>query len=418
MAGKREFDIVVWGASGFTGHLVAEYLAQTQGVGGKLRWAIAGRNREKLEQVRDECLPESKRKALPLLIADSGDPASLAAMVARTKVICSTVGPYAQHGTPLVAACTEAGTDYCDLTGEVQWMARVIPAYQGAAVASGARIVHTCGFDSIPFDIGTWYLQQAMQERHGVAAIQVKTRVGRTRGGASGGTIASVFNMLEEARHDPTIRQVMANPYALNPSGAAPGPDGPDQADARFDPDFGQWTSPFVMAAVNTRVVRRSNALLGFPWGADFRYDEAVLNRSRTQATLAALGAGVGMRALGFGPARQLARRVLPAPGDGPSRRQRENGYWEVFFHGVHPTDRNLDLRLKVCGDMDPGYGSTAKMLGEAALCLALDPPLTGGGFWTPASAMGSRLQQRLAEHAGLDFSFVNPGRGGIGNKR
>lgn len=417
MAKKPEFDVVVWGASGFTGHLVTEYLAQKHGAGGDLRWAIAGRNREKLEQVRDECLPAAKRKSLPLLIADSGDPASLAAMVARTRVVCSTVGPYALHGTSLVAACSEAGTDYCDLTGEVQWMARVIPAYQGAAVASGARIVHTCGYDSIPFDIGTWYLQQAMMERHGVAASRVKTRVGRTRGGASGGTIASMLNMLEEMQHDPSIRQVMENPYAINPIGTAPGPDGPDQTDARFDPDFGQWTSPFLMAAVNTRVVRRSNALLGFPWGADFRYDEAVLNRSRTEATVAALGAGVGMRALALGPARQVARRLLPAPGDGPSRSRRENGYWEVFFHGVHPTDRSRDLRLKVCGDMDPGYGSTAKMLGEAALCLALDPPATGGGFWTPASAMGSSLQRRLAEHAGLDFSFVDPAGGRIGKQ-
>ena len=416
MAKQREFDVVVWGASGFTGHLVADYLAQTHGAGGDLRWAIAGRNREKLEQVRDEILPGGKRKALPILIADSGDPASLAALVARTRVICSTVGPYARYGTALVAACTEAGTDYCDLTGEVQWMARVIPTYQGAAEASGARIVHTCGYDSIPFDIGNWHLQQAMLERHGVAARRVKTRVGRTRGGASGGTIASMLNMLEEMQHDPSIRAVMENPYALNPPGTPAGPDGPDQADARFDPDFGQWTSPFLMAAVNTRVVRRSNALLGFPWGRDFQYDEAVLNRSRAAATLAAVGAGAGMLALGSGTARKLAGKLMPAPGDGPSRRQRENGYWEVFFHGIHPTDRSRDLRLKVCGDMDPGYGSTAKMLGEAALCLALDTPATGGGFWTPASAMGSQLQQRLAANAGLDFDFVDAGAG-IGKK-
>ena len=405
---KREFDVIVWGASGFTGHLVAEYLARSHGAGQDLRWAIAGRNRDKLEQVRDECLPRSKRKALPIVIADSGDPQGLAAMVARTRVVCSTVGPYAKFGTPLVAACVEGGTDYCDLTGEVQWMAHVIPAYQGAAQASGARIVHTCGYDSIPFDIGTWYLQQAMLEQHGVAARRVKTRVGGTRGGASGGTIASMLNMLEELQHDPSIRAVMTNPYALNPTGSPVGRDGPDQADARFDPDFDQWTSPFLMAAVNTRVVRRSHALLGYPWGQDFQYDEAVLNRSRAEATLAALGAGVGMRALGLAAARTVARRLLPAPGDGPSRRQRENGYWEVFFHGIHPDDRGADMRLKVTGDMDPGYGSTAKMLGEAALCLALDAPATGGGFWTPAAAMGSQLQQRLASNAGLRFEFVD----------
>jgi short subunit dehydrogenase-like uncharacterized protein len=406
---KHEFDLVVWGASGFTGHLVTEYLCQTYGTGGELRWAIAGRNREKLEQVREECLPRARRKSLPVLIADSGDPASLARLVRQTRVICSTVGPYAKYGTALVAACTAEGTDYCDLTGEVQWMARVIADYQGAAQASGARIVHTCGYDSIPFDIGTWYLQQAMLQKHGEPARRVKTRVGRTRGGASGGTIASMLNMLEEMQHDPAIRQVLADPYALNPPGSRAGRDGPDQSDARFDPDFEQWTSPFIMAGVNTRVVRRSHALLGFPWGEDFQYDEAVLNRSRAQATLAAVGTGAGMMALALGPARKLAQRLLPSPGDGPSRRQRENGYWEVFFHGVHASDRRRDLRLRVTGDMDPGYGSTAKMLGEAGVCLALDEPATKGGFWTPASALGGKLQQRLAARAGLCFELTDP---------
>ena len=358
--------------------------------------------------MREECLPGANRSSLPILIADSGDPASLARLVKKTRVICSTVGPYARFGTALVAACTGEGTDYCDLTGEVQWMARVIPAFQGAAQASGARIVHTCGYDSIPFDIGTWYLQQAMLEKHGVAARHVKTRVGRTRGGASGGTIASMLNMLDEVQHDDSVREVMENPYALNPPGSPVGPDGPDQTDARFDPDFGQWTSPFLMAAVNTRVVRRSHALLNFAWGEDFRYDEAVLSESRARATLAAVGTGAGMATLALGPARNLARRVLPAPGDGPSRSQRENGYWEVFFHGLHPSDRRKDMRLRVTGDMDPGYGSTSKMLGEAGVCLALDKAATGGGFWTPASALGAKLQKRLQERAGVNFKFVS----------
>lgn len=405
---KRKFDLVIWGASGFTGQLVAQYLADNCGVGGELRWAIAGRNRDKLEQVRDQCLPAAKRKSLPILIADSDDPKSLAKLVAQTRVVCSTVGPYARYGTPLVAACAEAGTDYCDLTGEVQWMARVIPAYEGAAKASGARIVHTCGFDSIPFDIGTWYLQQAMLEQHGVPAIEVKTRVGRVRGAASGGTIASMLNMVEEMRHDPSIRELIDNPYVLNPPDSPPGEDGPDQNDARYDPDFGKWTSPFVMALVNTRVVRRSNALLGYPWGEDFRYGEAVLNRSRAMATALAVGSGVGMAALSFAPAQKLAERLLPSPGEGPSRRQRERGCWEAFFHGVHPSDRSKDMRLKVTGDMDPGYGSTAKMLGEAALCLAQDKPTVGGGFWTPASALNGQLQQRLADNAGVSFEFVD----------
>jgi len=406
----REFDVVVWGASGFTGELVAEYLANTYGVGGDLRWAIAGRNPDKLEQVRETHLPAAKRKQLPVIIADSNDPASLAAMVARTAVICTTVGPYAKYGTPLVAACAEAGTACCDLAGEVQWQAKVISSYQGTARATGARIVQPCGFDSIPFDLGVWFLQQQMLERHGVYARQVKGRVGRNRGGPSGGTIASMINLMEEAAHDPAVRRIVANPYALYPEGEAPGPAAPDQRGPVFDPDFGRWTAPFVMALVNTRVVRRTNALLEFPWGRDFRYDETMLMRSRLQATRNALGLGAFMGALALGPTRKLAQRFLPAPGEGPSRAQREAGFYELYFHGIHPTDRSKDLRVKVSGDMDPGYGSTAKMLGETAVSLAHDEPLVGGGFWTPAAALNRHLLHRLTENAGLGFELVDTG--------
>ena len=404
---KREFALSIWGATGFTGKLVVEYLANTYGVDGPLKWAIAGRSREKLEKVRADCLDTGQREQLPLVLADSNDTASLEDMVARTRVICTTVGPYAQYGTPLVAACAAAGTDYCDLTGEVPWMAKVIPQVQEAAESSGARIVHTCGFDSIPSDLGTWFLQQQMQARHGVTALRVKGRVGRNRGTASGGTIASMLNMMEEAGRDPSIRKLVADPYALYPPGVAPGQDEGDQNGPRFDPDFHQWTSPFIMAVVNTRVVRRSNAIMGFPWGEDFRYDEAMLNRSRFSATRTALATGAGMVTLALGPTRRLAQRFLPAPGQGPSRRQREAGYYEIFFHGAHPTCRDDDMLVKVTGDMDPGYGSTSKMLGEAAVCLAQDKPITGGGCWTPASALGQQLLDRLTANAGLTFEIV-----------
>ncbi len=407
-AGKREFDLIVWGATGFTGQLVVEYLVETYGVNGDLRWAIAGRNRSKLESVRESCLAAAQRDQLPILVADSADRDSLTDLVARTKVMCTTVGPYAKYGTPLVAACASAGTHYCDLTGEVQWMAKVIPQYQADAEASGARIVHTCGFDSVPFDMGCWYLQQVMFERHGVYARQVKARVGRNRGAASGGTIASILNMLEEARHDPSVRRTMGNPYALYPSGTPAGQDGPDQTGAKFDVDFQQWTSPFIMAAINTRVVRRSNALLGFPWGEDFRYDEATLNKSRYQATLASVAGGVGLVALALGPTRKLAQRFLPKPGEGPTREQREAGYYEVFFRGIDPADRSRETVIKVSGDLDPGYGSTSRMLGEAAVCLAKDELAVGGGFWTPASALGGQYQQRLTAMAGLTFEIVS----------
>lgn len=406
---KRDFDVVVWGATGFTGQLVVEYLVQTYGVGGDLRWAIAGRNRDKLDAVRQASLPAAERDNLPILLADSDDAASLAELVQQTRVVCTTVGPYAKYGTPLVAACVEAGTDYCDLTGEVQWMARVIPQYQRAAQTSGARIVHTCGFDSVPFDMGNWFVQQQMFEHHGVYAQQVKARVGRNRGAASGGTIASILNMMEEAGRDSSIRREVANPYSLYPAGTAPGQDGPDQRGAIYDKDFGRWTSPFIMAAVNTRVVRRSNALLDFPWGKDFRYDEATLDTSQLKSLRNTVAGAVGMVALAVGPTRRLAQRFLPAPGEGPSREQREAGYYEVFFLGINPADRNMDTLVKVTGDMDPGYGSTSKILGEAAVSLALDDAITGGGFWTPASALGESYLHRLVDRAGLTFESIDP---------
>jgi short subunit dehydrogenase-like uncharacterized protein len=405
---KRKFDVIVWGATGFTGKLVVEYLAETYGVDGELRWAIAGRNRNKLDAVRHACLPAAEREKLPILLADSDDAASLAKLVQRARVICTTVGPYAKYGTPLVAACVEAGTHYCDLTGEVQWMARVIPQFQDAALASGARIVHTCGFDSVPFDMGNWYVQEQMHQQHGVYAQQVKARVGRNRGAASGGTIASVLNMMEEAGRDPSIRRQVANPYSLYPAGTPAGLDGADQSTAIYDEDFKQWTSPFIMAAVNTRVVRRSNALLGFPWGKSFRYDEATLDTSRFKATRNSIAGIVGMVALALGPTRKLAQRFLPKPGEGPTRQQREAGYYEVFFLGINPQDRSMDTLIKVCGDMDPGYGSTSKMLGEAAVCLAKDALTVDGGFWTPASALGEKYQQRLIANAGLTFERLN----------
>lgn len=404
----REFDVVVLGATGFTGQLVVEYLSDTYGVGGDLRWAIAGRNEAKLNAVRKRYLDSGRAEQLPLIIADNGDADSIAALAARTQVLCTTVGPYARYGTPVVAACANAGTHYCDLTGEVQWMAKVIPEYTQAARDSGARIVHTCGFDSVPSDMGTWYLQQLMHERHGVYARQVKGRVAASRGAASGGTIASILNMLEEAGLDPAVRKQVADPYALYPAGTPRGKDGPDQRGALFDPDFNQWTSPFVMAAINTRVVRRSNALLGFEWGEDFRYDESTLNKSRAQAVAVSVASGAGMLALALGPTRRFAQRFLPEPGEGPDKAQREAGFYELRFLGIDPDDRSHDTRVKVRGELDPGYGSTSRMLGEAAVCLAKDPLSVAGGFWTPASALGQHYLERLQANAGLTFTALD----------
>ncbi|MGI9592776.1 MAG: saccharopine dehydrogenase family protein, partial [Myxococcota bacterium] len=401
-------DVIVWGATGFTGRLVAEYLLSQYGLGGELAWAMGGRSQDKLEEVRRELGPGGD--AVPMVVGDGDDEASLAALAQRTRVVCTTVGPYAQLGSKLVEICARQGTDYCDLTGEVQWMRRMIDAHQDAAAASGARIVHTCGFDSIPSDLGVFHLQRGMRSQYGVPARRVRCRVVRFQGGFSGGTVASLLNVMEEAARHPEVRRIVADPYALNPEGQRRGPDGPDQSAPAWDEVFGQWTAPFVMAGINTRVVRRSNALLGDAYGRDFRYDEATLMGSGPAgwAKAAALTAGLGavMLAGGVAPLRKGLAGVMPAPGEGPSREEREAGFFEVLLHGENPERPEARLRCRVVGDRDPGYGSTAKMLGEAAVCLAKDEIAVGGGFWTPASAMCEALLERLPKHAGVSFDL------------
>jgi short subunit dehydrogenase-like uncharacterized protein len=409
---KREFDLVIWGASGFTGRLTAEYLLGRYGVVRSFRWAIGGRNRAKLELVRKEIggSTGTDASALPILLGDSLDDASLARIAAQTRVICTTVGPYAQYGSNLVAACVRAGTDYCDLTGEAHWMRKMIETHQRAAAASGARIVHTAGFDCIPSDIGTYFVQQTMRGRYGVAAKRVALRVRKFQGGFSGGTIASMFNMLEEAALDPEVGRVMAAPYSLNPSGQQRGPDRAESLAPKFDELFGEWTAPFVMAPINTKVVRRTNALLGYAYGEDFRYDEAILTGSgpagAAKAVAAAAGTALMMGGLTLGPLRRFAAGRLPGPGEGPSKEQRERGYFDLLLIAEHPHDASKNLRARVTGDRDPGYGSTSKMLGESAVCLATDALDVGGGFLTPASAMGDALLPRLQEHAGVKFEI------------
>ncbi|EAW29842.1 saccharopine dehydrogenase [marine gamma proteobacterium HTCC2143] len=401
---QREFEIILWGASGFTGRLVADYLYANYGQGNELRWALAGRNQSKLEGIVEEIA--GAKDALPIVIADSGDLAAMKAMAARTQVICTAVGPYALYGTNLVAACVEKGTDYCDLTGELQWMKRVIGEYQSEAELSGARIVHTCGFDCIPSDMGVYYLQQQMQQVHGVSAAQIKLRTKAFAGGFSGGTVYSMMNMMDEADSDPEIVTTLADPYALNPPGSHRGEDVNDQTTAIYDEDFTSWTSPFAMAGINTRVVRRSNALMNYAYGEDFRYDEATLSDSSIKARAAALAGNMVMGSMAVTPLRKMAAGLLPAPGEGPSKTKRENGFYEIWLHGRHPNDRSKDLRAIVKGDMDPGYGSTSKMLAECAVCLARDDVEVAGGFWTPASALGNHLLARLQEHAGLSFTL------------
>lgn len=411
-------EIVLWGATGFTGRLTAEYLLRsygTEATGGDLRWALGGRSREKLERVREDLSRETGVDAggLPLFVGDAEDEASMAELAASARVVCTTVGPYARSGSALVAACARAGAHYCDLTGEVHWMRRMIDAHEDAARHSGARIVHTCGFDCIPSDVGTWFVQREMRTRHGVAAPRVHLRVAGFSGGASGGTIASMLNMMEEARRDPEVMRVMNAPYGLNPKDRQAGPDTAESMRPSFDSHFGQWTAPFVMAGVNTKVVRRTNALT-FAYGPGFRYDEAVLTGAgaaglaRASATAVALGGGLAAASLA--PVRRLLASRLPSPGEGPSREKREAGYFDLRILAEHPRDARKNLLARVLGDRDPGYGSTSKMLGESAVCLARDALRVGGGFWTPAAAMGDRLLERLPAKAGVTFTIESAG--------
>ncbi len=404
----REFDLIVWGASGFTGRLVAEYLLERYGASGDLRWALAGRNRAKIEAVRRE-LGEPAAK-LEILLADGDDTPSLERLVNRTRVVCTTVGPYAMYGSKLLAACACAGTDYCDLAGEAHWMRRMLDAHLEEAAASGARIVHSCGFDCIPSDLGVFLMQREMRSRHDVPCARIKFRVKGFSGAASGGTIASMTNMMDEAESDPEVNRVMNDPYALNPKDRRSGPDGQERVMPAYDLDFAEWTAPFMMAAINTKIVRRSNALLDYAYGPEFRYDEAMLMGSGPIGLAKAAGISASMGAIlaaaSLGPLRRAFSSRLPAPGDGPTREQRESGYFDIRLLGEHPDTPAKNLRARVTGDRDPGYGSTARMLAESAVCLAKDPRTVGGGIWTPAAAMGDPLLERLQQNAGLSFTI------------
>ena len=405
----RTYDIVICGATGFTGRLVMAYMAKTYGVDGEIKWAVAGRNAAKLADVKREILGADAEN-LPEVVADSNDEASLRKLVSDTKVVCTTVGPYALYGSTLVALCAELGTHYCDLTGEVQWMRQMIEAHQATAEASGAKIVHTCGFDSIPSDLGTYFVQGEMHKAHGVYAPLVKYRVVGSKGGVSGGTVASMMNMMEEANANPEILDIIADPYALNSLNMPRGDDGADQTTAEYDKDFRQWTGPFVMAGINTRVVRRSHALLGYPWGSHFRYDEAILTGDGpsgfAKAVMIAGGTGLMNKVAGIGSLRKLLAKVVPAPGEGPSVADMENGFFEIELRASNPEDPKKDLTAVVTGDRDPGYGSTCKMIAESAVCLAMDHLDSAGGFLTPASAMGDLLISRLAEKGGMGFTL------------
>ncbi len=404
---RREFDVIVWGATGFTGELVAAYLNRQYGCDGGLRWAIAGRSENKLEALRKSL--GAGAEGLATIVADSFDRESLQQLANRTCVVLTTVGPYALYGSELVDACVNAGTHYCDLAGEVQWIRKMIDTHQSRAEQTGARIVHCCGFDSVPMDIGVWFLQDAVKERYGEYCTSITLLVKATKGSASGGTIASMLNLIEESRKDRSIARILVHPYSLNPEGEREGPDERDQQNIRYDENAQSWTAPFVMAGVNTKVVRRSHALAGYPYGKGFRYSEAVLTGSGLSGWLKASAMTTGIAGLVLGaslsPTRKLLQKfVLPEPGEGPDAELQQAGFFNLMQIGELP-DGTL-VRSRITGDQDPGYGSTSKMLSECAVCLAKDDLDTGGGVWTPASAMARPLLARLQENAGLTFEL------------
>lgn len=402
----RSLDLIVFGATSFVGQIICRHLVDRHGIDGELRWAISGRSAAKLAQVAAETGADVER-----IVADAGDPKAMATLAERTRVVASTVGPYALYGSGLVAAVAAAGTDYCDLAGEPHWMQRMIDSHSEAAAASGARIVHSCGFDSVPSDLGVWYTQQQANDRFGEFCKSIAMRVKGFKGAASGGTVASMMNVMDEFSQDPDLRKVLANPYALAPVDMRRGVRQPNVTLPTRDDASGGWVGPFVMASINTRVVHRSHALLGRPWGEDFLYDEAMMMGDgplgAVKASVLAGGLGSFMGAASVGPIRNVLKRIVPQPGTGPSAAAQEAGYYNLRFFGE--TGLGETIQTKVTGDRDPGYGSTAKMFGEAAVALLdVDRSTTPGGFHTPTTAFGDLLIDRLVEHAGLTFSVLD----------
>ena len=409
---KREFDLVLFGASSFVGALTAAYLSEN--VPEDFKVALAGRSREKLEKVRSELAGTAGD--WPIILADSNDEKSLAAMVKSARVVVTTVGPYSKYGLPLVRACAESGTDYADLTGEPLFMRRSIDSADETAKASGARIVHTCGFDSIPSDLGVLALHEAAKEADAGGLGETTLVVSAMKGGVSGGTVESMKGQIDESKADPSARRLAADPYALSPNRDVE-PDAGSERDSMGvgrDPDTGDFVAPFVMAGVNTRVVRRSNALMDWAYGDSLRYRELMNAGSgaigAVKAGLVVGGLGGLVAGLAFPPTRALLDRVLPDPGEGPSEESRKKGFFKIRITTTTSSGRKFRCRVEAPGD--PGYRATAVMLGQAGLCLALDQDITPevSGVLTPATAMGGVLTERLRA-AGHTYDVSEVGR-------
>ena len=390
MNSSSKYDIVVYGATGFTGQLVAEYLAAHYRDDKQLKWAMAGRSLDKLKAVREAIGASADT---PLIAADSGDVASLKAMIAQTRLVISTVGPYQLYGADLLAACAASGTDYVDLCGEPVWMRQMIDAQQANAQRSGARIVFSCGFDSLPFELGVFFCQEEAKKVFGAPAHRVKGRVRAMKGTFSGGTYASIKATFAAAAKDLSLVAMLKNPFVLTPG--FEGPKQPPGNKPALDEELKSWTAPFVMSTINTRSIHRSNMLMGFPYGRDFVYDEMVLTGAGEQ--------GAANAKLVMAANNKMAASDGPKPGEGPSKEERENGSYDLLFVALAPDGRQVHAAVR--GDRDPGYGSTSKMIAECAICLLRDAPEVPAGIWTPGAAMGDRLIKRLVTHAGMTFT-------------
>jgi short subunit dehydrogenase-like uncharacterized protein len=406
-----KFDIVIFGATSFVGQILTRYMLAQFAVDGELKWAIAGRSQTKLNELKSSL--GIAGEPLDIIVADAADEESLRLLCGDTRVVISTVGPYALYGEPLVKTCVALGTDYCDLTGEVQWIAKMLEGYEDQAKTTGARIVNSCGFDSLPSDLGVYFLQQHAKQKFGEACSSIKMRVKKMKGAASGGTVASMTNIFKEVASNSALRKLLANPYAICPPDHGNKVRQDNMNRPQYDNDFNSWVAPFVMAVINTRIVHRSNALIDGGYSQHFEYNEAMLTGKGLMG--GGLAAGVGAGLGGFAMAAVLPptrwameKFILPKPGEGPSQDAQEKGFYDLRFYGK--TDSGQEIRCKVTGDQDPGYGSTAKMLAQAAACLAQDISKENvpGGFWTPASIFGEKLISRLEKHSGLTFEIID----------
>lgn len=406
---EKKFDIIVFGATSFVGQILAHYLLQTYDVGKEVRWAIAGRSEKKLNELKQQL--GQKAQSLYVQVADSTDEVGLKSMCEKSKVIVSTVGPYALYGEALVKICAETGTDYCDLTGEAQWISKMIIHYEATAKKTGARIVHCCGFDSIPSDMGVYFLQKNALAQFGRTCTQINMRVKAVKGELSGGTAASILNIVKEASDNPALRKELANPYSLCGKNHGFMTRQNNIASSQFDRHFNSWVAPFVMAGINTRIVHRSNLLANNSAGNRFKYDEAILTGRGIKGSITSMAISVAlagfMISAAIKPSRWVLEKfVMPKPGEGPSKTAQDHGFYDLRFFGL--TEHNEVIMAKVTGDRDPGYGSTAKILGETAVCLAKDISRTNkGGFWTPSTLFGDKLLSRLVKKAGLSFELI-----------